>query len=177
MKQHIAAAAPVDRRVFDARHRLRSALPAGQQRKAGFPQAPDQLGFGGRFSDFLAQTQLLLGGQAIIHVRDEFDEQESLARSPIELEQIASGLKLALAFRWSRSTRSICSIAAGFRSSNSTVACIASLIESKNINASPLRLGRDTILNSADVMAAKVPSLPQIKSLRLLGSRTHRSSA
>ncbi len=68
-------------------------------------------------------------------------------------------------------------MAAGFRSSSSTVACIASATEAKKIRARPFCLGSGTIFSSAEVMAASVPSLPQSRWLRLSGSRTQRSMA
>ena len=73
-------------------------------------------------------------------------------------------------FVWSSNTRSMCSIAAGLRSSRATVACIASATDAKKISPRPFFSGNGTIFSFAEMMAASVPSLPHSRWLRLSGS-------
>src|SRR6266478_2816416 len=54
----------------------------------------------------------------------------------------------------------MCSIAAGLRSSRSTVACIASPTDAKKIRPKPFSRGNGEIFSSAEKIAASVPSLP-----------------
>src|ERR1700738_5075040 len=65
----------------------------------------------------------------------------------------------------------MCSIADGLRSSNSTVACIASITEPKKMRPRPFSAGNAEIFNSAEKIAASVPSLPARISFRLFGAR------
>src|SRR5437868_4479673 len=71
----------------------------------------------------------------------------------------------------------MCSIADGFNSSSSTVACIASATEAKKTRPSPFSRGNGTIFSSAEKIAASVPSLPQSMLFRFPGSRSQRASA
>src|ERR1035438_9386196 len=66
--------------------------------------------------------------------------------------------------------RSRCSMAAGLNCNNSVVACIASATDLKKINATPFSFGSRTIFNSAEMIAASVPSLPQMRLIRFPGS-------
>ena len=67
------------------------------------------------------------------------------------------------------------SIAAGLRSSNATVACIASITDPKKISPRPLSGGNGEIFSSAEKIAANVPSLPARISLRFFFDREKRS--
>ncbi len=71
----------------------------------------------------------------------------------------------------------MCSMAAGFKSSSSTVACIASATEAKNIKPTPRCSGSGTIFSSAEMIPASVPSLPAMIWARLPGSRIARARA
>ena len=71
----------------------------------------------------------------------------------------------------------MCSIADGFKSSSSTVARIASATEAKKTSPNPFSRGNGTIFNSAEKIAANVPSLPHSMLLRFPGSRSQRASA
>ena len=68
----------------------------------------------------------------------------------------------------------MCSIAAGLRSSNSTVARIASSTDEKD-QSHPFSCGSGDIFNSAEKIAASVPSLPARISFKLSGARRKRS--
>ena len=69
----------------------------------------------------------------------------------------------------------MCSIAAGFKSRSSTVACIASPTDAKKIRPKPVSPGSGEIFSSAEKIAASVPSLPARMFVRSFGARKNLS--
>ena len=143
----------------------------------------------------IAQTRFISASFAQIKVRSPSFRAESVAsrsgtsssknstsknrfaRLGLELEQLARRPEsCSCPLVCSKSGRSMCSIAAGCRSSSSTVACIASATEAKKIKPSPFARGNGTICSSAEKIAANVPSLPDKISVRLSGARAKRST-
>ena len=86
--------------VFNERHRFRRPNATGQKRETGFAHRPDKVHLSCIGENFRAQSDLsgFQNGQPLCNVVVEFDDQNRCARFRIEFEQIASRLKMKLAF-------------------------------------------------------------------------------
>ncbi len=87
-----------DADILDARSGLCRSRPTGQQREPGLPQRPDELlpvGIG-QHEPPIADTGLVERGEPSVHITEELDQEQRLARVFIEPEKIASGAERPL---------------------------------------------------------------------------------